>query len=130
MIPLNISYLIWTSWKPRLQSHVAMQHALWRNRSYPNSNFPFKLKLSSPRKHNYDEQSNLQSNKVRWTGVYKKIEIIADYFYSILRWYSRCDFFVDVDAICRCDFFGGKRVRCDAISITMQYNCHPWFIDI
>jgi len=39
MIPLNIFYLIWTSWKPRLQSHVL--YALWRDRSYPNSNFPF-----------------------------------------------------------------------------------------
>jgi len=51
------------------------------------------------------------------------IAIIADYFYSILRCDSRRDFFVDVDAICRCDFFGKK--ECDAISITMRCDCHP-----
>jgi len=43
MIPLNISNLIRTSWKPGLQSHVlcTMQNALWCNGSYPNSNYPF-----------------------------------------------------------------------------------------
>jgi len=65
-----------------------------------------KLKLSFSWKHNYDETVATR-NQVKYCRQFIKIEIIiiiADYFYSILR----CDFFVSVDAIRRCNFLGKK----------------------
>jgi len=85
MIPLNISYLIWASWKPRLQSYVQCRNALWRNRSYPNSNFSFTWNIIMTKQSQLTTKYRGQFIKNRNTVI----AIIADYIYSILR----CDFF-------------------------------------
>jgi len=110
MFPLNISYLIWASWKPRLQPYVLCRNALWRNRSNSNFSFPGNIIMTKQLQHT-----------TKWSTVDSllKIEIIADYFYSILRCNNKCDFlwvsirFVD-------SIFLGKK-KCNAIAIPGIY---------
>jgi len=84
MIPLNICYWIWTSWKPWLHSHVlcsmrcdAIDHIQTQTFLSPETELWWTVATR---------------NQVKYRKQCIKIKIIADYFYSILRCDSRCNF--------------------------------------